>query len=543
MEFKVFDRIGGAVDTTAANAYTDDANFSIPARLEPPGERRRRHRATSPYRSVSDRELSLMQICTDFIGACVALPLSLILLAHISVTAVNSQSNLMHNVTIDSFFPVAVVIALAVGGVYRVTSRRLQPSAFLEMRELVFGVGCGCVLALGLGALLHGTLGVEEPYATQLVAAVFVSVVVISIARMLFRYFLHALTTTRVVVVGRGTAVDRIMLSVNQDPGMTLVGRVVDGDYPLDGAVGRLGDLPYLCRELDIHRVLVAASGEFTPEALDVYRRLTETVHVAMVPRYFELISWRSRLTDLSGMPFLEIAQPHLSKWDQFMKRTFDICVSSLILLITSPLLLAVAIGVKMSSPGGVFFRQVRLGRNGQPFTVTKFRSMTVATDAPAAAPTTDPLPALVNANGSGNASGNGDGHATEEAVGVPARPLHELRGKAAETNRITRFGAFLRKTGVDEIPQFFNVFKGDMSVVGPRPFIPAESNVEGWATRRFEVRPGITGLWQVSGRNDLSRNDLIQLDCLYVTSWSLWWDLKIMFETPKTMARGTGAY
>jgi lipopolysaccharide/colanic/teichoic acid biosynthesis glycosyltransferase len=120
---------------------------------------------------------------------------------------------------------------------------------------------------------------------------------------------------------------------------------------------------------------------------------------------------------------------------------------------------------------------------------------------------------------------------------------LHEVRGKKDESWRITRFGAFLRRTGIDEIPQFINVFKGDMSVVGPRPFIPSESRVEGWAVRRFEVRPGITGLWQVSGRNDLTRNDLVQLDYLYVASWSLWWDLKIMFETPKTMARGTGAY
>jgi lipopolysaccharide/colanic/teichoic acid biosynthesis glycosyltransferase len=128
------------------------------------------------------------------------------------------------------------------------------------------------------------------------------------------------------------------------------------------------------------------------------------------------------------------------------------------------------------------------------------------------------------------------------EADGLD-RPLHETRRKLDETGRITRIGAYLRKTGIDEIPQFINVFKGDMSVVGPRPFIPEESEVEGWATRRFDVRPGITGLWQVSGRNDLSRNDLVQLDYLYVASWSLWWDLKIMWETPKTMARGTGAY
>jgi lipopolysaccharide/colanic/teichoic acid biosynthesis glycosyltransferase len=117
------------------------------------------------------------------------------------------------------------------------------------------------------------------------------------------------------------------------------------------------------------------------------------------------------------------------------------------------------------------------------------------------------------------------------------------VRLKQAESGRITRFGAFLRRTGIDEIPQFINVFKGDMSVVGPRPFIPSEAHVDGWGIRRFDVRPGITGLWQVSGRNDLSRTDLVELDYLYVASWSLWWDLKIMFETPKTMARGTGAY
>jgi lipopolysaccharide/colanic/teichoic acid biosynthesis glycosyltransferase len=175
-----------------------------------------------------------------------------------------------------------------------------------------------------------------------------------------------------------------------------------------------------------------------------------------------------------------------------------------------------VAIGVKLSSPGPVFFRQVRLGRDTEPFTVTKFRSMTAGTEAAPAPDDTDM---------------------------DTDRPLHEVRHKLDESARITRFGAFLRQTGIDEIPQFISVFKGDMSVVGPRPFIPSESDVEGWATRRFEVRPGITGLWQVSGRNDLTRNDLVQLDYLYVASWSLWWDLKIMFETPKTMARGIGAY
>jgi exopolysaccharide biosynthesis polyprenyl glycosylphosphotransferase len=567
VEFKAIGRTANTVESTAANAHTDDANFSIHAPLDRPGDRRRRHRATSPYRSVSDSELSLMQVCNDFICACIALPVALILFSYISPLEVNGRANFIHNFTVDSFFPVAVVISLAIGGIYRATSRRLQPSAFLEMRELGFGVGCGCALTLAIGALLHGFLGVAEPYPTQVVAAVGVGVVVITIGRMFLRYFLHALTTTRVLVVGSGAAVDRIILSVGQDPGMTLVGRVVDIDIPLNGALGRLEDLPQICSELEVHRILVAASGQFTPEVLDIYRALSETVHIAMVPRYFELISWRSKLSDLSGLPFLEIAQPHLSAWDQLMKRIFDIFVSGLILLITSPLLLAVAIGVKLSSPGPVFFRQVRLGRHGQRFTVNKFRSMTVEPDGGH-----EKAEELALGVPVGNGNGNGNGHAApvnghlnrhgkgngptnghtlvdggELELEPPSMakdgPLHELRGKAALTNRITRFGAILRKTGLDEIPQFVNVFKGDMSVVGPRPFIPEESQVEGWATRRFDVRPGITGLWQVSGRNDLSRNDLIQLDYLYVSSWSLWWDLKIMFETPQTMLRGTGAY
>lgn len=479
--------------------------------LPPPGE------AGPPSRTVTDKELTLLQICCDFLCACVGLPLALVALGRLSTVPVNAPSQLLTDLKIDSLFPVTVVIALALGGVYRVTSRPLQPSAFLEMRELSFGVGCGCVLALAAGSLLHAVFGTTEPYATQLVTAVIISIAVITMGRIVVRSSLHALTTTRVVVVGSGTTAERIMLSVRQDPGMTLVGRVVDADGVDAGAIGLVTELPALCRQLDVQRVLITGR-DFSEDTLGVYRHLQDFVHIAMVPRYYELISWRSRLTDLAGMPFLEIAQPHLSLWDRFMKRAFDICISSAVLMFTAPLLAVVAVGVKLSSPGPVFFRQTRIGREVLPFTVIKFRSMTMGTEV------TRP-------------EDGGDAARDVELA------LHELRKKKDESVRITRFGAFLRRTGIDEIPQFINVLMGDMSVVGPRPFVPSESDVEGWATRRFDVRPGITGLWQVSGRNDLTRNDLVQLDYLYVASWSLWWDLKIMFETPKTMARGIGAY
>ena len=258
---------------------------------------------------------------------------------------------------------------------------------------------------------------------------------------------------------------------------------------------------------------------QFSAESLDIYRQLQDSVHIAMVPRYYELISWRSRLTDLSGTPFLEIAQPHLSAWDRFMKRAFDLCISSAVLLVDVA-----------AAPGRGRRCQAELARTGvlPPGPPRPLRGAVHGHQVP-----------LHDHGRRGRAGRETRYPETDD----PDLPLHELRNKKDETGRITRFGAFLRRTGIDEIPQFINVFKGDMSIVGPRPFVPSESNVEGWATRRFEVRPGITGLWQVSGRNDLTRNDLVQLDYLYVASWSLWWDLKIMFETPMTMVRGTGAY
>ena len=154
-----------------------------------------------------------MQISCDFVCACIALPLSLLLLSRLSSASVERvRAELLANVKLDSLFPVAVVLALALGGTYRVAHRRLQPGAFLELRELSFGVGCGCVLALAIGEFLHGAFGTNEPNATQLVMAVIVTVGVITVGRVVLRFLLRTLTTTRVLVVGSGTTADRVML-------------------------------------------------------------------------------------------------------------------------------------------------------------------------------------------------------------------------------------------------------------------------------------------------------------------------------------------
>jgi lipopolysaccharide/colanic/teichoic acid biosynthesis glycosyltransferase len=179
---------------------------------------------------------------------------------------------------------------------------------------------------------------------------------------------------------------------------------------------------------------------------------------------------------------------------------------------------LFLAILVKLTSPGPIFFCQERVGQGRKLFAIYKFRTMVTEDATRISQPTHDAPGALV--------------------------PLHELRNKAIESDRITRVGRVMRRTGLDEIPQFFNVLRGEMSLVGPRPFKECESeSIQGWQARRFESRPGITGLWQVSGRNDLSMEDLRRLDYLYVAGWSLWWDIKIVWDTPRAMVRGFGAY
>jgi len=204
--------------------------------------------------------------------------------------------------------------------------------------------------------------------------------------------------------------------------------------------------------------------------------------------------------------------------WDRFLKRGFDIIAGSLLLLVLSPVALILSVLVKLRSPGPVLFRQERVGQGRQLFTIYKFRTMAVGESTQT------------------NESETGAQHASI--------PLHELRNKGVEAERITRIGGFMRRTGLDEIPQFLNVLLGNMSLVGPRPFTECESETfTGWQARRFELRPGITGLWQVSGRNDLSMDDLRRLDYLYVASWSVWWDVKIVWDTPRAMVRGFGAY
>jgi len=221
----------------------------------------------------------------------------------------------------------------------------------------------------------------------------------------------------------------------------------------------------------------------------------------------------RERLFQVGRLQMMNLA---LSPVESFaytvLKRTFDLVFAILGVVILSPALLAIALLVKLSSPGPVFFRQIRTGRDEEPFAILKFRTM----------------------------------YEDAESRRQELADLNQVDGplfKIKDDPRITPVGRFLRRRSLDELAQLFNVWKGDMSLVGPRPFVVAEAErIEGWARKRFEVRPGMTGLWQVSGRNELSHLELCRLDYQYVASWSFGWDMQILWNTPRAVFRGRGA-
>lgn len=464
------------------------------------------------------RRRGLALAVVDFTGAAVAVPIALVLVAAVSQVPVNQIDRFSRNLSVDWLFPIMTLAALAISGFYRSARRSVHPSTFAELKDLAFGVGMGAVLTLTVGVISHGVLGTREPAAAQVIGSMMVAVVLIALLRAAFKAVRSSVFGERIILVGSGDLVHQVSSYLRLQRGNIVLGRVIDPDVD-DNAqqgtdcLGTIADLPRLCEDLLAQRVVIGFPVSVSEDSVAIFRSLQQRVKMAVVPRYFELTSWRSTLTDLYGLPILEVAAPHLSRWDRFLKRAFDIVLAGLAVIALSPLFCIIGILVKLTSSGPAFFRQTRVGQNQHDFTIIKFRTMQ---DEPPSRPATS--------------SGG--------------KLLHEVRGKTNEDHRITSIGRVLRKTSLDEIPQLLNVLVGDMSLVGPRPFVPHESeSQDGWESLRFQVRPGITGLWQVSGRNNLSLDDLRRLDYLYVASWSMWWDVKILWDTPKVMIKGTGAY
>jgi exopolysaccharide biosynthesis polyprenyl glycosylphosphotransferase len=425
------------------------------------------------------------------------------------------DSALLANVVLSLPLLAVVVVALALNNLYSKAPGQVLKSSFTELHDIVYGLGiAGCVV-LGIDHLFGSLERQATLEPVTIVVALLLAVAVVPTGRTVSRAVLRAVKTKqcRVLVVGSGMMAEHLLRYLSWDSRITVVGCVDDDPAPGTAVLGTIEDLPQLVEDLDIHQVMVGFSRTHPADAILRLKSLNDHVAISIVPRYFELITWRSSVKEIAGLALIDVAPARLNLAARTVKRTFDIVVGSLLLLCALPGLAVVAISIKLSSPGPVLFRQERIGRDNKPFTIYKLRTMTNDAE---------------QMRSQLESSNEMDG------------PLFKMRADP----RATPVGRFLRKTSLDEAPQLLNVLRGDMSLVGPRPFIPAESStIDGSAQRRFEVRPGMTGLWQVSGRSELTFDEMQRLDYLYVASWSIWWDFRILWMTPALVFRGHGAF
>jgi exopolysaccharide biosynthesis polyprenyl glycosylphosphotransferase len=272
----------------------------------------------------------------------------------------------------------------------------------------------------------------------------------------------------------------------------------------------RLAEIRDLAQTLDVHRAIIAPRSVDGGEMLNLVRTLKAVgVRVSVLPRLLEVVGSSVEFDDLHGVTVMGVRRFDLTRSSAAFKRAFDLLGASLGLLAVSPLLLVIAVAIKLDSRGPVFFRQLRVGRHGHRFQMLKFRTM--VPDA--------------------------------EAMKDSLRHRNEAREglfKIAEDPRVTRVGRILRSSALDELPQLWNIVRGEMSLVGPRPLVVDEDQrVEGWHRRRLELMPGMTGPWQILGPARVPLKEMVAIDYIYIANWSLWTDLKILLRTiPHVLGR-----
>jgi len=331
---------------------------------------------------------------------------------------------------------------------------------------------------------------------------------------------------SRAIVVGDPEDVDYVVTQIRANSGAaySVVGAAIDGhgtarpQTTASSAVPVVTDLDGISRAatgLDVDTVIVAGrpAGK-----TDFVRQLAwqlegTATDLVLASRLTDVAGPRIHFRPVEGLPLIHVEIPQFEGGRHVLKRAFDVTASGIAMILLSPLFLLLAIGVRMDSSGPALFHQERVGRNGETFRMHKFRSMSVSAELDRAA-------LLASNEGSG------------------------LLFKIREDPRVTRFGRFLRKHSLDELPQLWNIFVGDMSLVGPRP--PLQTEVDAYERhvhRRLYIKPGLTGLWQVNGRSDLSWEESVRLDLYYVENWSLTGDFVILWRTVRVMLDSTGAY
>lgn len=343
----------------------------------------------------------------------------------------------------------------------------------------------------------------------------------------------HRTKQRTVIIVGAGPVGQNVVQQLKKfaHADIELIGYLDDDLNKQQGffegipVIGKLDDVEAIVQQYAVNDAVVALPLQAHERLVEICRTMQSlSIHVHVIPDLFALSFPNTTLDGFGGIPVVDLGRPGMKSWQRGVKRAFDLIAVSIGLLFLSPVLLLIAILIKLDSEGPVLYVQERIGELGRPFRMFKFRSMRYDSD-----------PSIHKA------------HVTR-LITQNLSPAH-LGGdqgslKLENDTRITKIGKFIRKTSLDELPQLVNVLLGEMSLVGPRPPLLYEVDLyQGWHKRRFEVPPGITGLWQVQGRNRVSFDEMVRMDLAYIENQSLWLDLKLLLQTPKAVfeARGAG--
>ena len=380
--------------------------------------------------------------------------------------------------------------------------------------------------------------GLAEPSLAKLAAFWVLAITFLTVgrvsARAVSRRRLSYLQNAVIVGAGEvGQTVARKFLH-HAEYGINVVGFVDSHPKPRPddlASVAVLGPpdrLPEIIQVFDVERVVIAFSNESDERGLELIRSLARLdVQIDIVPRFFDAVSPNFGVHTIEGLPLVGLPPLRVSRSVLVVKRALDIVVATVALVLLAPLFAYLALRVKLDSPGRVFYRHERIGRNGGAFKLVKFRTMRSE-----------------YCRGE-EYGGTGAERAFEQLMANPARQAEfEQTYKLRDDPRVTDFGQFLRRTSLDELPQLFNVLRGDISLVGPRPVTTDELVRYGpHLSTVLDVRPGVTGYWQINGRSETAYDERVRLDAAYVRGWSLRLDLLILAKTLRVLVARIGAY
>jgi len=431
-----------------------------------------------------------------------------------------------YDATFRTYIPLAVLLTALLLFAYRsagLYDERRTRSWFDELRVIINGTAIGIVI------LVFVVFAIRPLVYSRLIFfyAGSLTVVLLGLARLVKSIVLARLrrqgrAVDRVLIVGAGETGRAVMRNLVAHPelGYRVMGFVDDNpdkgntDIGRFQALGGLDNLPLVLEEELIDEVIIALPWQAHRKILRLVNECKRAdVRARIIPDLFQLSLSQVDVDDIDGIPLIGVREVSLTGFNLAMKRLLDVAVSVAALVLGSPVMFLIALIVRLDSPGSILFRQQRVGKGGKLFPVFKFRSMV-------------------------------EGAGAAQELLKQSEDVDGRRFKMKDDPRVTRSGRFLRRSSLDELPQFFNVLRGEMSVVGPRPGLPEEVALyQEWHKKRLEVAPGITGLWQVSGRSDIPFDEMVLLDVYYIENWSLGLDLRIMLQTVPKAIFGEGAY